>query len=517
MTNLATTLVNTTRSYPERIALRSDERELRYRDLDELSARVASWLLGRGITAGDRVGLMAPNTPEFAELFYGILRAGAVVVPMNPLFKAREVGYHLSDSGAALALAWHGVADQAATGAKNAGVELVVIEPDGLADTLARCDPAPAVADRAAADTAVILYTSGTTGQPKGAELTHDNMAQQRRGHRTTLLNLRPEDVVMAALPLFHSFGQTVSERGVAAGALPDPAAEVRRRRALEIMQRDQVTVLPGVPTMYGAICTARAAAPRIAASLRLCVVRRRGAAGRGAARVREALRLPGPRGLRALGDLAGRRPSTTRTGTASPARSAARSPASRCGCSTRRRAAAGGEIGEIAIRGDNVMKGYWRRPGRHRGGDRATAGSAPATSARWTTDGYFYIVDRKKDMIIRGGFNVYPREVEEVLYEPPGGRRGRGHRRARTTSSARRSPPWSTLKPARRSREPTSSGLRQGALAELQVPAPRVVRRRAAQGATGKILKRAIVVPPLPLPGLGAPLLIEHLGQVVA
>ena len=114
MTNLATTLANTAHSDPDRIAVRLDECAVRYRELDERSARAASWLLGRGITAGDRVGLMAPNTPEFIELYYGILRAGAVVVPMNPPFKSREVAYYLSDSAAALALVWHGVADQAA-------------------------------------------------------------------------------------------------------------------------------------------------------------------------------------------------------------------------------------------------------------------------------------------------------------------------------------------------------------------------------------------------------------------
>src|SRR5215469_11534638 len=141
MTNHATILVSTTDKYPDRVAVALDEHVLRYRELDDLSARVASWLRGRGIGVGDRVGLMAPNTPEFVELYYGILRAGAVVVPMNPQFKSREVQYYLSDSDAALALAWHGVADQAAAGAKSTGTDLVIIEPEGFAATLARYDP----------------------------------------------------------------------------------------------------------------------------------------------------------------------------------------------------------------------------------------------------------------------------------------------------------------------------------------------------------------------------------------
>ena len=138
-TNLATTLARTTARQPDRAAVCMDERMLRYRDLDETSARAASWLSGRGIGAGDRVGLMLPNTPEFPQLYYGILRAGAVVVPMNPLLKSREVEYHLADSGAALILAWHGVADQATEGAGRAGTDLVIIEPEELASTLAAC------------------------------------------------------------------------------------------------------------------------------------------------------------------------------------------------------------------------------------------------------------------------------------------------------------------------------------------------------------------------------------------
>ena len=137
MTNLATTLARTTARYPDRAAVCMDERVMRYRDLDETSARAASWLSGRGIGAGDRVGLMLPNVPEFPGLYYGILRAGAIVVPMNPLLKSREIEYYLADSGAALVLAWHGVADQAAEGARRAGTDLVIIEPGELAGILA--------------------------------------------------------------------------------------------------------------------------------------------------------------------------------------------------------------------------------------------------------------------------------------------------------------------------------------------------------------------------------------------
>ena len=496
MTNLATILMNSAGSYPDRTAVRLDERALSYRDLDELSARVASWLAGRGITPGDRVGLMAPNTLEFVELYYGILRAGAVVVPMNPLFKSREVSYHLSDSGAALAFAWHGVADQAAEGARSAGTDLVIIEPSGLAETLARSDPVPAVADRAPSDTAVILYTSGTTGQPKGAELTHANLISNIEVTRTTLLNLRPADVLMGALPLFHSFGQTVGMGcAIATGGCLTLLPRFDPVRALEIIKRDQVTVLAGVPTMYTAILHSAGGSAGDVASLRLCV-------SGGAAMPVELMRafekqfdcmiLEGY-GLSETSPVASfnhpdrdRKPGTIGQAIA--------------GVEMRIQNDDGdplpsGEIGEIAIRGDNVMKGYWRRP---RDTEEAMEGGWFRTGdlGRVDAEGYFSIVDRKKDMIIRGGLNVYPREVEEVLYEHPAVAEAAvigvpdqllGEEVAAVV----------TLKPGA-SADPDQ--LREHVkrqLAAYKYPRHVWIVDELPYGGTGKILKRAIVLPP--------------------
>jgi len=496
MTNLATILMNSAGSYPDRTAVRLDERALSYRDLDELSARVASWLAGRGITPGDRVGLMAPNTLEFVELYYGILRAGAVVVPMNPLFKSREVSYHLSDSGAALAFAWHGVADQAAEGARSAGTDLVIIEPSGLAETLARSDPVPAVADRAPSDTAVILYTSGTTGQPKGAELTHANLISNIEVTRTTLLGLRPADVMLGALPLFHSFGQTVVMGcAIATGGCLTLLPRFDPVRALEIIKRDQVTVLAGVPTMYTAILHSAGGSAGDVASLRLCV-------SGGAAMPVELMRafekqfdcmiLEGY-GLSETSPVASfnhpdreRKPGTIGQAIA--------------GVEMRIQNDDGdplpsGEIGEIAIRGDNVMKGYWRRP---RDTEEAMEGGWFRTGdlGRVDAEGYFSIVDRKKDMIIRGGLNVYPREVEEVLYEHPAVAEAAvigvpdqllGEEVAAVV----------TLKPGA-SADPGQ--LREHVkrqLAAYKYPRHVWIVDELPYGGTGKILKRAIVLPP--------------------
>ena len=496
MTNLATILMNSAGSYPDRTAVRLDERALSYRDLDELSARVASWLAGRGITPGDRVGLMAPNTLEFVELYYGILRAGAVVVPMNPLFKSREVSYHLSDSGAALAFAWHGVADQAAEGARSAGTDLVIIEPSDLAETLARSDPVPAVADRAPSDTAVILYTSGTTGQPKGAELTHANLISNIEVTRTTLLGLRPADVMLGALPLFHSFGQTVVMGcAIATGGCLTLLPRFDPVRALEIIKRDQVTVLAGVPTMYTAILHSAGGSAGDVASLRLCV-------SGGAAMPVELMRafekqfdcmiLEGY-GLSETSPVASfnhpdreRKPGTIGQAIA--------------GVEMRIQNDDGdplpsGEIGEIAIRGDNVMKGYWRRP---RDTEEAMEGGWFRTGdlGRADAEGYFSIVDRKKDMIIRGGLNVYPREVEEVLYEHPAVAEAAvigvpdkflGEEIAAVV----------TLKPGA-SADPGQ--LREHVkrqLAAYKYPRHVWIVDELPYGGTGKILKRAIVLPP--------------------
>src|SRR5689334_3815533 len=141
-----------------------------YGALDVASARVAALLGERGVKPGDRVGVMLPNVPEFAVVYYGVLRAGAVVVPMNVLLKEREVAFYLSDSGARMLFAWHGLAEAAEAGARGTGAECVFVTPGEFPRLLSAAEPAQEVVDRAPDDTAVILYTSGTTGSPKGAE-----------------------------------------------------------------------------------------------------------------------------------------------------------------------------------------------------------------------------------------------------------------------------------------------------------------------------------------------------------
>ena len=420
MANLALNLVEAKDMYPDRTAVRLDDRILTYQQLDERSALVAGLLAALSVEAGDRVALMLPNLPEFAMLYYGVLRAGATVVPMNPLLKAREVEFYLGDSGARCIFAWHATADEAGKGAEAAGAQHVPVAADTFDRLLAGHAPVVAVADRADDDTAVILYTSGTTGKPKGAELTHANLRRNAAVSASTLFHLEPEDVVMGCLPLFHSFGQTCGLNAVVgSGACLTLVPRFDPGKALEVIQRDRVTVFEGVPTMYVALLNHPRRRDYDVGSLRVCV-------SGGAALPVEVLRgfeqafgcviLEGY-GLSETSPVASfNHPGRTRKpgsiGTPID------------GVEIRVVDPAGqdvpaGGVGEIAIRGHNVMKGYWRH-------EQATREAIPdgwfrtGDLARQDEDGYLFIVDRKKDLIIRGGYNIYPREIEEVLYEHP-------------------------------------------------------------------------------------------------
>ncbi|GAB2627428.1 long-chain fatty acid--CoA ligase [Prescottella soli] len=418
MGNLALNLAATVANTPEAPALRLGDLTLDYAAVDAATARVAGLLRARGIGPGDVVGISLPNVPAFAICYYGVLRAGGIVVPLNPLLKERELAFHLEDAGAKVLFAWEDVADTARAGAAETGAEPVIVPADGLDELLAHVEPAWEHAERHDDDTAVILYTSGTTGKPKGAELTHANLAANCEVVASTLLNLSPRDVVLGALPLFHVFGQTFALNTVIkVGALLTLVPRFDPAVVLEVLERDRVTVFEGVPTMYTALLHHPGAATYDVSGLRLCV-------SGGAAMPVEVMRgfeeSFGCTVLEGYGlsetspvvsfNLPDRERKAGSIGVPVP------------GVKMRLVDDAGedveeGEVGEIAIRGHNVMKGYWGNPS-------ATAAAIPdgwfrtGDLARRDTDGYYFIVDRKKDLVIRGGYNVYPREIEEVLYE---------------------------------------------------------------------------------------------------
>jgi long-chain acyl-CoA synthetase len=392
--NLARLLSDTAARHPERPALRLDGDVVTFARLERDSARAAAYLRSLGVGPGDRVGLCLPNVPEFAVLYYGILRAGGVVVPMNPLLKEREVEHCMADSGARLLV--------------GAGTAV-----DGY-------EPLAEITERDPGDTAVIIYTSGTTGRPKGAELTHRNLLRNVEATNSTLLRLTPDDVVFGGLPLFHSFGQTCALNcAVAAGACLTLLPRFDAGRALEMLLRDGVTVFEGVPTMFGALLAHPALTDAHRGTLRL-------AASGGAALPVEILHafeeafgcpLLEGYGLSETSPVAcfNRPEGPRRPGTVGLPIDGVQVRVQ----DDEWRELPDGTAGEIAVSGHNVMKGYWQRPeatddalrdGWFRTGDLGVR----------DPDGLLRIVGRKKELIIRGGFNVYPREIEEVLYEHP-------------------------------------------------------------------------------------------------
>jgi long-chain acyl-CoA synthetase len=420
MTNLAGIVGDARDVHGHRVALRQDGLALTYSELAEASGRIGGLLRDAGLRPGQRVALMMPNVLAFPLLFYGILAAGGVVVPMNPLLKSREVAHYLGDSGALVIFAWEAAAGEAAKGASGSGAQVITVAEADAAALRAGQAPLTEWAERADHDDAVILYTSGTTGRPKGAQLTHANLRNNAEVSTTTLFDLGPDDVIMGCLPLFHCFGLTCGlNAAVVSGASLTLLPRFTSAAALHLIGREKVTIFEGVPTMYAALLHDPARATADVSSLRLCV-------SGGSALPAEVLRgfeeefgcmiLEGY-GLSETSPVASfnhpdapRKPGSIGTPIAG---------VEMCVLGTDGAHLPAGEIGEIAIRGHNVMKGYWGKP-------EATAEAIPdgwfrtGDLARTDQDGYFFIVDRKKEMIIRGGYNVYPREIEEALYEHP-------------------------------------------------------------------------------------------------
>ncbi|WP_055699293.1 long-chain-fatty-acid--CoA ligase [Streptomyces silaceus] len=423
MTNLALNLARTAAAHPEAVAIQLDAQTLDYRSLDERSARVAGWLAAQGVGPGDRVAILLPNIPHFAVVYYGVLRAGAVAVPMNPLLKTPEITYSAGDCGARILLTYGPAAAEAGAAAAELGIGCTDVTADDFAAALAASEARTDIVERDADDLAVLLYTSGTTGRPKGARLTHGNL-----GSNTATvvreLGLTATDTLFGGLPFFHVFGQTCGlNAAVLIGARVTLLPRFDAAQALSILSRDGVTVMEGVPTMFLGLLAAADAAGSTGfaegAGLRLCVTG--GAAmpvevlhrfeaafgcpvveGYGLSETSPVVTFGGVEGLRKPGSI----------GTPID------------GVQVRLiddegKDVAEGEVGELAVRGPNVTPGYWNRP---EADEAAFADGWFRTGdlARCDEDGFYFIVDRKKDLVIRGGYNVYPREIEEVLYEHP-------------------------------------------------------------------------------------------------
>src|SRR5262245_40067836 len=418
--NLGSILQGTATVSPDRVALRLGDRALTFAELDRAARGIATSLRARGIEPGATVAILIPNLPEFTQAYYGILYAGCTVVPLNVLLSAPEVQYHLEDSRARLLIAHPLFEAPAKTGAAAAGVPVVWAAGTG-ADTVAELAAAPpidAATPTLPTDTAVILYTSGTTGKPKGAELTHSNLFVNCAVVLPKLLPVAHDDTALATLPLFHSFGQTcIQNASIAAGGCFTLLPRFNPDEAFAIMERDRVTLFAGVPTMYFALLHHEGPARDLSA-LRWCV-------SGGAAMPVEVMNAFEAKFRVEIYEGYGLSETSPVACFNVPGRP--RKPGSigypvwgvEMAILDEKDQTVRGERGEICIRGHNVMKGYLGRPDATREALRGGWFHSGDVGIR-DADGAYAIVDRVKDMILRGGFNVYPREIEEVLYAHP-------------------------------------------------------------------------------------------------
>lgn len=492
--NIACWLSDRAASDPSLPAIKQGEHILTYAALEHAAERCATLLADRGVTAGDRVALIMPNVAYFPVVYYAILRLGAVVVPMNPLLKAGEVAYAWKDAGVGVAVVFALFAEEAAKAAETTGTDVLVVTPGDFETTLAETAPhegGPAVC--AADDTAVILYTSGTTGSPKGAELTHDNLGSNVRTDLATLMPMAPGDVVFGGLPLFHSFGQTCGlNAAIAGGACLTLLPKFDGEEALRIVAEDRVTVFLGVPTMYMALLA-------VPDPGRFDTSRLKVAASGGASLPVEVLyevqkrfgfQLLEGYGLSETSPIASFNHPDRPIKPGSVGVPIAGVEFQLWGPDDTE--VAEGEIGEIVIRGENVMKGYWNNPeataeamrgGWFHSGDLATRDA----------DGFYFIVDRAKDMIIRNGLNVYPREVEEVLYTHP----AVAEAAVFGVPDPLHGEEIACLVTLREGAEATESEIRDFVADKIAAyKYPRIVRfGPLPKGPTGKILKREITI----------------------
>ncbi len=441
MLNLAVLLEDSAREVPQRDAVVFSQTRLTYAQVNGAANQVANGLVNAGIQPGDKVAISCLNLPYFPIIYYGILKAGAVVVPLNVLLKPREIAYHLRDSDAKAYFCFEGTEQLPMGQMGYAGFQdapncqhffMITANPAGpspiagvktLGMFMVNQPPTFDTVATAPDDTAVILYTSGTTGQPKGAELTHSNMIMNAR-LADNMFPHEAHEVLLIVLPLFHSFGQTVQmNSGFYMRATLVLLARFDPDAALSAMEKENVTLFSGVPTMYWALLNHPDAhkydLQKIAGTLRVC-------ASGGAAMPVEVMKAfeqkfnvkilegyglsetspvasfnrmdrpakPGSVGLPVWGvDVRIVNEEDNEVGV--------------------------GELGEIVIKGHNIMKGYYKRPEANEIAFRH-GWFHTGDIGRKDEDGYIYIVDRVKDMIIRGGFNVYPREIEEVLLMHP-------------------------------------------------------------------------------------------------
>ncbi|WP_295702309.1 long-chain fatty acid--CoA ligase [Lapillicoccus sp.] len=432
--NIAYLVREAAKQHSDKAALLFDGGSLTFAQVDALSDQMAAGLRAEGFGPGDKIGLQLPNLPQFVIAYFAILKAGCVVVPMNVLLTTPEVAFQLGDSQAKALITWAGTAEHAARAVSAAGVKhLYVVNTPGTPtagvgepmETLyAAADPnVPAPMEQCdPGDTAVVIYTSGTTGTPKGAELTHFQLLMNAETPGR-LFGVRSDDIVLVVLPLFHVFG-LCSHLNLCMrfGATMSLQPRFEPEKILEVMRRDRVTVFEGVPTMFIALLHQADIGKDDITTLRV------GVCGGASLPAKVLDAFEAKFGITILEGYGLTETAATTTFNVSSADRRIYSVGKPIwgvdvqiwGEGERVLPPGKDQVGEVVIRGVNVMKGYFNNP-------EATAAAFTRGWMRtgdlgyFDDDGYLFIVDRKKDLIIRGGYNVYPSEVEESLYAHPG------------------------------------------------------------------------------------------------
>ena len=440
MANLVTEIADTASAHPDTTALHYDGQDISYEEFWGQVGQFAAGLQKAGIEPGDRVGIYLPNLPQFVVAFHGTLRAGGIVVPINPQYKTREISHLLGDSGANVVVTIGDLVPFVREVQDDTEVEEIVAvggHDDATAFREFLAADAPEIVDREDDDVAVQPYTSGTTGQPKGVLLTHENLHSNAEMAASLVPDgVRTDDKALGALPLFHIYGMTVVMNATLfdGGAYyPLPAWDAQQ--AFDLIESQELTLMHGVPAMYNDAINQPDAAERDLSSLRLCGVGGSGIPvevlrrfeelfdvkiyeGYGLTETSPVTHFNTPENGRRVGSIGKTLPGVSAMIVDDEFAEIA--PVDE-GPVDEDEVELDDVTGEVVVSGPNVMKGYHDRPEANEEVFTESGGR------RWfhtgdigyhDADGYFYIVDREKHMINTAGYNVYPREVEELLFE---------------------------------------------------------------------------------------------------
>jgi long-chain acyl-CoA synthetase len=438
MLNLSVILEDSAQRYPKNDAFVFGDNHFSFAQINGAANKIANGLKSMGIEEGDKVALSCLNLPYFPMVYFGILKAGAIVVPLSVLLKKDEVGYQLNDSDAKAYFCFEGtdelpMGQQGYEGFQKADAcehfFVITGKPDAsspidgtktLGQLMADQSAKTETISTGAEDTAVIIYTSGTTGQPKGAELSHSNLLLNAvLSSESGIANTQPEDTQLIVLPLFHIFAMTVlMNAGIYKGASSVLLPRFEPDAVWGLLQKHEISIFAGVPTMYMGLLNSDKEdydMDAIADNLKICVSGGAALPVEVLEKFEEKFEVPilegygmseGSPVVTFNHQGIGRKPGSVGTPV--------------WGVEVKVVDEDGNEVpvdekGELIYRGHNVMKGYYNKPD----------GNKKALKDGWLysgdvavkdEDGFFFIVDRTKDMIIRGGLNVYPREVEEVM-----------------------------------------------------------------------------------------------------